>query len=98
MLALAVSALSMTITKTKVTKTLRLWVKAHNAWLGELLSCPYCTSHWLAFAVVAIYQPRVVDSGLLVLDLFISAMMIVALAAVMSGLIFRSIAAITEPN
>ena len=92
-LALAVSACSMTISKAKVFKSLRETVEERSIWLGGLLKCPYCTSHWLSVGAVVIYRPRPVDCGFLALDLAVAALAIVALAAFSSGLIFRAFAA-----
>ncbi len=59
-LALAISAITITTAKMEIFRALRLWIYDHNEWLGELVKCSYCTSHWLAFAGVAIYtqSPR----------------------------------------
>ena len=92
-LALAVSALSLTITKAKVTAPVRDWIADRNVWFGDLVSCPYCTSHWLAFGAVAAFQPVLITSGFLLLDLFVSAFVIVALSAMLSGLMFKSMKA-----
>lgn len=89
-LALAVSAVSVTVTKTKIFQPVRRWTKKRSPWAGALLSCPYCLSHWLAFVAVPIYRPQLVSSGFLPLDLLVSVMVIVALAAFFSGLILRA--------
>lgn len=89
-LALASSAVSVTVTKAKIFAGLRELIGTKNAWLGELVSCPYCFSHWLAFAATAIYRPVLVDSGFWPLDLAVTAMVMVALAAFSSGLIIRA--------
>lgn len=90
-LALAIAAISITTAKMAIFRPLRLWIHDHNEWLGELVMCPYCTAHWLAFGAVAIYQPRLVHSGLALLDYFVAAMMIVALAAALQGVIWASL-------
>lgn len=87
-LSLAVAAISFTTSKAVIFRSLRLWIDDRNEWLGELVACPYCTAHWVAFAAVAIYQPRPVNSGALILDLFVSAMAIVAVASIVVGIIF----------
>lgn len=89
-LALATSAASMTVSKAKVFKGIRAWLRGAWPWLGELVSCPYCTSHWVAVVMVAIWRPRPMDSGLMLLDLAASALAIVTLAAGFSGLIFHA--------
>jgi len=86
-LAFAIAAVSLTITKTKVSKPFRLWVKSRNAWAGELFSCPYCLSHWITWVAVAVYRPRLLHSGVAILDYFVSAMAIVAAVAMLVGAI-----------
>lgn len=98
MLSFAVSAISMTVTKAVVFKPLREWIVEKNSWLGKLFTCPYCFSHWVAFAVVFIWKPELLDSGLWVLDMLMTAMIMVAIAAPVSFLIFTSIASIVTPE
>lgn len=50
--ALAVSAGSITVTRTKITIPIRDWCLGHIPILGQLLECPWCISHWLAGMVV----------------------------------------------
>ncbi len=97
-LALAVSACSMTLTKAKVFKGAREWVGTWSRWLYGLATCPYCMSHWLAFAAVAAYRPRPVRSGVLLLDLAVAAFAIIALAAFSSGVIYRAFVAIAPSD
>lgn len=48
--ALAVYRLTLLVTSDAVTEPLR---ERSSGWLGELLSCPWCSSMWLAPPVVA---------------------------------------------
>lgn len=89
-ISLAVSTVSMTMTKAKISKPLREFIKRRNTWLSELFSCPYCFGHWVSFAAVIAVRPTVTNSGFYPLDVVISALAVTALAAVGSGLIFRS--------
>ncbi|MEI6118430.1 MAG: DUF1360 domain-containing protein [bacterium] len=59
MIALAGSAISMTITKATISKSLREKIKAKNKFFGELLSCPYCTSHWIHAILLILCQPLI---------------------------------------
>jgi hypothetical protein len=59
-LSFITASISFTVTETKLFKRLREWVKERNAFFGELLHCGYCFGHWVAFALTAIYQPKVV--------------------------------------
>jgi len=91
-LSMALAAVSITITKTGVFSSLRAWIDERNDWLGELIHCPYCTSHWLTFAVVAFYQPRPIESGVFLVDMVVSTFAIVCLTAWFGGLIYRAYA------
>lgn len=87
-LALATSAISVTTSKARVFTSVRSWIASHNKWLGDLVSCTYCTSHWIAIAFVAIYRPVVIKQWIVV-DLVVSMFVTVAISAVMSGLITK---------
>lgn len=41
-----------TIARERLCAPLRSWAGGHDTFFGYLLSCPYCVSHWIAFAVV----------------------------------------------
>jgi len=56
-IALAVSAASMTISQTPPFRALRLCAARWRPFAGRLLDCPYCLSHWLALAACAIFRP-----------------------------------------
>ena len=48
---------------------------------SELVSCPYCFSHWVAFVMVAIWQPKFTNCGLALLDLGVSAFAMVGVSS-----------------
>ena len=80
LLSLAVASISFTVSESKLFMPLRDWAKKKLAYLGEFLSCCYCLGHWVAFGVVAVYQPRLFNSwGLL--DYFLTALVIAWLAS-----------------
>lgn len=89
-LSLAIAAVSITITKTKVFRSFREWIDERSDWFGELVHCPYCTSHWVAFAAVAYYQPRPVESGVFFVDLVVAAFAVICLTSWFGGLIYRA--------
>jgi len=64
----------------------REWVRKRNSYLGELLSCDYCFGHWVAFGLVAIFQPKLFESWWL-LDYFLTALVIAWLGAFQSTLL-----------
>jgi hypothetical protein len=97
-LALAVSAACNTVTQAVIFAPVRKWVRRRNAWLGEVISCPYCFSHWVAALAIAAYRPVLVHSGFHFLDLVVSWLALIALSAFGSGLIIRAFPIFEEPN
>ncbi len=78
---------SHTITRERLGAPLRERLGGKTTWLGYLVSCPYCLSHWVAFCVVPLtgtYPLRVShDWGPLTpaLDLLLSAVLLAVFAA-----------------
>ncbi|HYO76008.1 MAG TPA: DUF1360 domain-containing protein [Thermoanaerobaculia bacterium] len=87
-IALAVSAVSMTMTQGSIFAAFRTFVSERSKWLGELVSCFYCLSHWVAISAVVLLQPRPVRSHALALDLIVALFAIIAMSTIVSGLIF----------
>jgi len=58
LLTLALSAATYTLTCAKIFDAPRAWVLRKSAFVGALVDCPYCASHWLAALAVAVYRPR----------------------------------------
>jgi hypothetical protein len=61
----AVSAVTMglshTIAKERLFAPLRDRLGGKETWLGYLVSCPYCASHWLAFVLVPLTGVYFID-------------------------------------
>ena len=85
-LSLATTSISVTITKAKVFAPLRDFIFRIWNWLGELFSCPYCMSHWVAGVFVAIYRPTIIHKWIYI-DLTVSLFVIVTISAIISGII-----------
>jgi hypothetical protein len=75
LLSFVTGSISFTVSEAKLFKPLREWFKSKNRFLGELFSCGYCLGHWVAFVLVAIYQPRLFQAWWL-LDYFLTALII----------------------
>jgi len=86
-LSLVASTTSVTIGKARIFREVRRLACAWSPWLGELLHCPYCLSHWIALALVLAYRPSLVRGTFPVLDALVGLFVIVALASVWSRLI-----------
>src|SRR5947208_1977913 len=53
-LSLIVMGLSHTIARERICASLRARLGGTETWLGYLISCPYCVSHWIALVLVPI--------------------------------------------
>ena len=95
-LAMAVSVMSLTVTKTKVFKFLRDWIKSKNKFIGELFSCPYCFSFYPSAVLVVLYgsKIRLLTDGIVSIDYVISYFCLVCLASFFTGFIYKSISQI----
>lgn len=74
------ASIAFTISETKIFRPFRDWISAKNKFLGEMLACGYCLGHWIAFALVAIYRPRLFY-GWWMLDYFSTALLVAWLSA-----------------
>lgn len=74
-LSFVTASISFTVTETTFFKPLREWMKKRSNFLGKLLSCGYCLGHWIAFALVAVYKPKLFEFWWL-LDYFLTALVI----------------------
>jgi hypothetical protein len=88
---LVVAAVTMgiahTVAKERLFAPLRHRLGGKETWLGFLFSCPYCLSHWIAFALVPLTDAYYVDvvpaAGALApfLRWFLSAILVTVVAA-----------------
>lgn len=58
LLSLAVMCIANTVSRERLFKPLRDRLGGKSSWPGYLLLCPYCLSHWLAFALVPVFDLR----------------------------------------
>jgi hypothetical protein len=71
------------------------------AWLYDLVSCPYCFSHWVALVMIAVWQPVFTNCGytltwrvfgienLPIFDLLVSLFAMVAVASYSWGIFYK---------
>ena len=82
-----VTGLSHTLTKERIFAPLRERLGGMDTWLGYLVSCPYCASHYIAFVLVPLTNTYVIrvphDWGLAsdVLGWFLSSILVTFVAA-----------------
>jgi hypothetical protein len=96
-MAFAVASISMTLAKSQAFAWARDMVPGNWKWLKELVNCPYCTSHWVAIALVLAYRPVLLQAWF-PLDLVVSAFVVVTLAAPLQWVIFKAFLAMPEPS
>jgi hypothetical protein len=56
-LSVACGAISLVLTKSHVLNPMHDWLEKNAPFLGKMLSCPWCTSHWVALGLVLAYDP-----------------------------------------
>lgn len=90
-LSLVVSTTSVTLSKAKLFLGLREALSRCSRWLGALIHCPYCVSHWVSLLLVVVYRPCLAHCGICVIDYGVSVFAIVAVATIWSRLIVASL-------
>jgi hypothetical protein len=62
-LGIATGAISLFLTKSSLLNGFHTWLEKKSPFLGEMLNCPWCTSHWVAGFFTLVYQPLLLDWG-----------------------------------
>lgn len=61
-LSVACGAISLLLTKSSVLNPVHDWLGKNAPFVGKMLSCPWCTSHWVALALVLAYDPLAITA------------------------------------
>jgi len=85
--AFITEALTELVIKSVLFKPLRAVVSKWGSWFGELLSCGYCFSFWVAAVVVCVARPVVPMSGNGYLDLFFTLFIVQRLSNVIHNIV-----------
>ena len=80
-LSLVAASLAFTLSETQLFLPFREWLTGQSKFLGKLINCGYCTGHWIALVLVAIYKPIIFDSYK-VLGFLLSVLVIAWLAGI----------------
>lgn len=89
-----VMGLSYTIAKEEMFRGLRDRCGGRSTWLGYLVTCPYCLSHWVAFLIVPVtgsYYVRMAARIPVVspiVDWFLSSILVTVVAAFLRVIFF----------
>lgn len=62
-LGIATGAISLFLTKSTLLNGFHAWLEKKSTFFGEMLNCPWCTSHWVAGFFTLVYQPLLLDWG-----------------------------------
>lgn len=89
-LALVVSSISYTMSSMEIFEPLRSFCSKQNKWLGSLISCFYCLSHWVTFFFVILYKPQVIPGSHFLINLLVSSFFIIQLSTYFTGFIYKS--------
>jgi hypothetical protein len=96
-LGMAVSVLSLLVTKAGITGFVRDFFEnrfGEDSLLLELFSCPFCMSFWLTIPVDLVYRFVPIESDFPPMDYFIGYLCIIGVAAFFSGIIYGLISKI----
>jgi uncharacterized membrane protein len=89
-----VMGLSYTIAKEEMFRGLRDRCGGRDTWLGYLVSCPYCLSHWVAFVIVPVTGTYYVHMAARIpvvtpiVDWFLSSILVTVVAAFLRVIFF----------
>lgn len=89
-----VMGLSYTVAKEELFRRFRDRCGGRETWLGYLVSCPYCLSHWVAFIIVPLTRTYYVRMGAQIpfvtpiVDWFLSSILVTVVAAFLRVIFF----------
>ena len=90
-----VMGLSYTIAKEEMFRGFRDRCGGRDTWLGYLVSCPYCLSHWVAFVIVPLTGTYYVRMGARdipfvtpIVDWFLSSILVTVVEAFLRVIFF----------
>lgn len=99
---MAVAAISILLTKAKITRWFRDWLSKRTSLVGRyfngLFKCPYCMSHPWSLAAAIIYRLRVIETSHYWLDIVVSALIMIVPAMAFSFLIYTSVKSLEKGN
>ena len=88
LLGLCCATVSYTLTRGSIFADLRMWTIRKSYWLGKLVQCPYCMSHWVALGAMIIFQPKMIG-GSTWADYISTGFALTGLSALGAGSIFK---------
>jgi len=89
-LGIATGAISMVVSRSTIFNAFHDWLEKRSVFLEDLLSCPWCLSHWIALVFTIIYHPLIVTSWFVPLDYFVTLMVMTVVAAITARIIYSA--------
>lgn len=91
-LSVVVWSVSTTLSRARMLRAARGWVRRRSEFFGEGVTCQYCVSHWVAFVLTLLYRPRILPPAqwletawlVAVVDYLVSAFAVIGLAALLA--------------
>lgn len=89
LIALAVAAVSLTLTKSHIAAPFQDWLRARSLMLWKLSTCAYCVSHWVAVVAVAFAAPTVFDDA--ITNFVVLTFAVISLSSMIVGVVMRAL-------
>jgi hypothetical protein len=96
-LALPTATISVTVGRASIFNIPRRWLTQRSTFMGQLLGCPYCLSHWVAFVVVGTYRPQILPTYWAI-NFLAASFAVVTLTALLVGLMYVSFQQVPAPQ
>lgn len=81
----ATGIVSLTLTRSRPLRGIRNWIRYKSDWAGELVTCPYCMSHWIAGVLIWWLGPGSVKTW------FLGTAVAIAIAAPVAAVVMQAI-------
>ncbi len=89
LLGICCGIISYTIAKGSIFGPLREWFIVRSLWLGKLVTCPLCLSHWVALVAMLVFHPRMFASTSSLADYVATGFALTGLSALFAATIFK---------
>lgn len=87
---LCAAAVSFTITWTSIFRPVRDLIERKSEKLGELIHCPWCFSHYVVFVMLFFTKQRIMFSGAIIFDYFVTAFYMIAICGLVHYVLLRA--------
>lgn len=85
---LLTASLSWLVTQSEIFSPFRMWIIKRTRFFGKLCDCHYCLSHWIAFAIVIMFDIRLIGTYF-ILDWLLTAVTMAWLVTFLNAILDR---------